>query len=167
VGEGDRASEVGFSGMIRGGAMMGVFCADSLAAQGVSLYVNSVSGNLILQGEKYNVGKIKSRVGAPHESMGAEERLGLLRATDGAFRYPDRGTNISYSVRDIKRAYRTRALEWHPDKWARALSLFAENDVGNNMCAQRVRNSFRLIIDAFNTLAPESRNMYESSQQPN
>ena len=70
-------------------------------------------------------------------------------------------------MRDIKRAYRTRALEWHPDKWARALSLFAENDLGNHKCGHRVRDNFRLIIDAFNTLAPESRNMFESSQQPN
>ena len=71
TGEWERSSEIGFNGMIRGGALMGLFCADSLAAQGVSVYANGVSGNLILQGEKYHLGKIKSRVGAPHESMGA------------------------------------------------------------------------------------------------
>jgi hypothetical protein len=166
TGEWARSSEIGFSGMIRGGALMGLFCADSLAAHGVSVYASGVSGNLILQGEKYHVGKIKSRVGAPHESMGAEERLGLVRTAEGAARHDDaRAANSSHSIRDIKRAYRMRALEWHPDKWARALSISAENNVGNSKCAHRVRNSFRLIIDAFNTLAPESRNMFESSQQ--
>ena len=141
---------------------MGIFCADLLATHGVSIYANGLSGNLILQGENYKVGKIKSRLGVPQESMNPEERLGLFKPKVAQLN--DQVTNSSHSVREIKRAYRMRAREWHPDKWAQALSGSNKDDSGHNVCEHHVRNSFRLIIDAFNTLVPESRNTFENVQ---
>ena len=160
------STHIGFSGMVKGGAMLGLFCAKSLASHGVSVFANGISGNLILQGEKYTIGKIKSRVGAPHESMDALERLELAKHTHQGSEKDSvsSSVNASFSYREIKRAYRLKALEWHPDKWTQVLTPASDVHQEHQNCEYRVRNNFRLIIDAFNTLTAEPENISEEAE---
>ena len=186
----------GFTGIILGGALAGVLCADSLEAHGVEMYALGSSGNLLLRGAKYGVGRVKARVDVPREDQTARERLGLERKKmkrmerredklqrdeneDGINSHSGRSNNEAneeelsvQEKREIKRAYRTRAREWHPDKWTFGGSGSSENrtnsfdfssssDIPTNYvrgareCQDKTRNYFALVVDAFNALVSE------------
>jgi len=195
--------EEGFNGVVLGGALAGIFCAESLAAHGVNMYVTGSSGNLILRGDRYGVGRVKSRVGVPHVYQSARERLGLdpldvsgmskedteeVGATTGAsgkrkrngrqgrkgHEKKDTHNETTFVISDgekrkIKRAYRTRAREWHPDKWqfteadnggngtassssssSSTTDVFSSSVRGMRECQDKTRNYFDLVVDAFN-----------------
>jgi len=172
VNDGD---DGGFSGTVFNGALAGIFCAESLAAHGVEIYVTGASGNLLLRGTRYGLGRVKARVGVPHQMQTARERLGLdpvikLRSENNTS--PPSPDLTDGEKRTIKRAYRTSAREWHPDKWQVGTSNsggednttsspssnkdraneFSGSVRGIRECQEKTRNYFELVIDAFDRL---------------
>jgi hypothetical protein len=178
VGSDSSTETEGFTGTVLGGALAGVLCADSLAAHGVEIYALGSSGNLLLRGAKYGVGRVKARVDVPREEQTARERLGLLdkEETKEIKKQKEEEKKVEREEeelsagekREIKRAYRTRAREWHPDKWQfgsvgnttdSSSSTFTTptNYVrGYRECQDKTRDYFAMVVDAFNALVSET-----------
>ena len=108
--------------------MTALACADSLASDRTELHVDYRLPMISVTIPRRSVGRLKAQIEIPTLDMSPYERLRIQENTT--------------DKKLIRKAYRTRALEWHPDKWG----FLSSN---NSACANRVSEIFGLIIDAF------------------
>ena len=108
--------------------MTALACADKLALDRTELHVDYRLPMIWVTMPRRSIGRLKAQIEIPTLDMSPFERLRIKENTT--------------DKKLIRKAYRTRALEWHPDKW----NFLSSN---NSACANRVSEIFGLIIDAF------------------
>ena len=108
-----------------------IACMDHLASDETGVVHDYSSGMTKVSILPRGLGRLKAQLDIPTPEMTAYDRLDLPENTS--------------DVRAIKRAYRNKALEWHPDKW-----ITAAMDLP---CGDRISEIFGLVIDAYNQVS--------------
>jgi hypothetical protein len=114
--------------------MAGLACADKLASDQTLIHYDYHFSRLLVSVTPRSLGRLKARLDIPTVEMSPYERLHIKENTT--------------DKKVIKKAYRQKALEWHPDKW----NLYSQN---YSICDGRVSEIFGLIIDAYYSLSDE------------
>ncbi len=109
---------------------LAIACIDTLASESTHLWPEHQTGLVQLQISRRGVGRLKARFDVPTIFDTSFEKLGLSIS--------------NHSNKTIRKAYRIKAFEWHPDKWSSVIL--------NAACIQFVAETFDVVVGAYNNL---------------